>query len=109
MSHGNELLSLPMGWDSYGASALSPIVVGTAFRFLDQFMTDDMPCPQLVPTSHGGVNVEWHLNDGCDIEVEFHDGAIEALVADQHGEVVFPKGTHGHAVAQLLAPLLSQA
>ncbi len=102
-----ELLGLPVGWDSYGASAVAPIVVEAAFRFLGRFMADDLPIPQLTPTSVGGVNVEWHLSDVRDIEVEFHhDGEMEALVVDGTDESAFPKGTDSDAIAEAVPSLL---
>jgi hypothetical protein len=53
------------------------------------------------PTSVGGVNVEWHLSDVRDIEVEFHhDGEMEALVVDGDDESAFPKGTDADAITE---------
>jgi hypothetical protein len=102
-----ELLGLPVDWDSYGASAVTPIAVEAAFRFLGRFMADGLPIPQLTPTSVGGVNVEWHLSDVRDIEVEFHhDGEIEALVVDGTDESAFPKGTDADAIAAAVPSLL---
>ncbi len=70
-------------------------------------MADDLPIPQLTPTSVGGVNVEWHLSDVRDIEVEFHhDGEMEALVVDGTDESAFPKGTDSDAIAEAVPSLL---
>lgn len=101
------LLRLPGGWDSYGASAVAPVAVDAAFRFLGRFMADDLPVPQLTPTPVGGVNVEWHLSGARDIEVEFHhDGEIEALVVDGDDESTFPKGANADAIARAVPDLL---
>lgn len=102
-----ELLHLPLGWDSYGASVLSPVAVEAAFRFLGRFMADDLPTPELIPTSLGGVNVEWHLSEGCDIEIEFHDdGGMEALIVNDDEESVFPRGSDPSAIVEVVPVLL---
>lgn len=108
LSHrAEELLGLPVDWDSYGASAVAPIAVEAAFRFLGRFMADDLPIPQLTPTSGGGVNVEWHLSDVRDIEVEFHhDGEMEALVVNGDDESAFPKETDPDTIAEAVPSLL---
>lgn len=108
LSHrAEELLGLPVGWDSYSAAAVTPIAIEAAFRFLGRFMADDLPIPQLTPTSVGGVNLEWHLSDVRDIEVEFHhDGEMEALVVDGDDESAFPKGTDPDSVAKAVPALL---
>jgi hypothetical protein len=102
-----ELLGLPVGWDSYSAAAVNPVVIEAAFRFLGRFMADDLPVPQLTPTPVGGVNVEWHLSDVRDIEVEFHhDGEMEALVVDGDDESAFPKGTDPDSTVRAVPLLL---
>lgn len=108
LSHrAQELLRLPLDWDSYGASAVGPGAVKAAFRFLARFMADDLPIPQLTPTSVGSVNVEWHLSDTREIEVEFDsDGDIEALIVDGDVESAFPKGTNADFIAQVVPALL---
>jgi hypothetical protein len=94
LSHrAEELLGLPVGWDSYSAAAVNPVVIEAAFRFLGRFMADNFPVPQLNPTPVGGVNVEWHLSDVRDIEVEFHhDGEMEAIVVDGDDESAVSQG-----------------
>ncbi len=70
-------------------------------------MADDLPVPQLTPTPVGGVNVEWHLSDVRDIEVEFHhDGEMEALVVDGDDESAFPKGTDPDSIVRAVPLLL---
>lgn len=65
-----ELLSLPENWDSYGASRIKPDLVNAAITFLLETMLVHTPTPSVVPTSAGGVQVEWHTK-GIDLEVEF--------------------------------------
>jgi hypothetical protein len=65
-----ELLSLPPNWDSYGAPRVDPSYVEAALRLALDVMRDDTPVPSVVPTSRGGVQLEWHTR-GIDLEVEF--------------------------------------
>lgn len=62
------LLRLQANWDSYGAPAISPTAAFTALQFLEQ-LPAHAPRPSLVPTSKGGLQIEWHAG-GVDIEIE---------------------------------------
>lgn len=64
-----ELLRLPAGWNSYGASAVQIGAVEAALRVLIETMQSHTPAPSIVPTSHGGVQLEWHTRE-IDLEVE---------------------------------------
>jgi len=64
------LLALEQGWDSYGSPCIDPRYVGAAVRLILDAMQDDTPVPSVVPTSRGGVQLEWHTR-GIDLEVEF--------------------------------------
>ena len=62
-----SLLRMELGWDSYGAQAVSPRAVETALAFLSRLLA--LPQPSIVPTPAGGIQLEWH--DGrVDIEIE---------------------------------------
>jgi hypothetical protein len=63
-----ELLDLPDNWNSYGANPIDPAQVAWALDLLARTMKLDSPTPTVVPTSHGGVELEWHLR-GVDLEV----------------------------------------
>ena len=65
----SELLNLPENWDSYGACRISPAATAFALQLLSETMQTDTPVPALVPTSGGGVQLEWHTR-GIDLEVE---------------------------------------
>jgi hypothetical protein len=65
-----NMLSLAANWDSYGAPPIDPITLSSALEFLCDAIQDDTPAPSVVPTSHGGIQIEWHTQ-GIDIEVEF--------------------------------------
>jgi hypothetical protein len=64
-----DVLSLPPNWDSYGAPRVAPACVAAALRWLVETLRDDTPTPSIVPTSRGGVQIEWHTR-GIDMEIE---------------------------------------
>ncbi len=64
-----ELLWLARGWDSYGARPIDPRNVVAMLEFLVRVMANDTPAPSVVPTSGGGVQIEWH-EAGVDFEIE---------------------------------------
>jgi hypothetical protein len=81
-----SLLTLPAGWDSYGARAPDPSCVLAAWRLLAAVMRDHIPAPTVVPTVRGGVQLEWHRN-GADLEIE--------VVAPREFVVSFEAGDTG--------------
>ena len=81
----NEFLALPPNWDSYGAPTISVDILEYALRILSFTMDDATPLPTVVPTSEGGVQVEWHemkldieieVNSTSRITVSFEDGSM---------------------------------
>jgi hypothetical protein len=64
-----ELLSMQENWDSYGAAPIRPEFVATASSLLRSIMDQNTPLPAIVPTTPGGVQIEWH-RDGIDLEIE---------------------------------------
>ena len=76
------LLDLRPNWDSYGAHPISTTSVETAVSLLLQVMQDHSVPPAVVPTSSGGVQLEWHLR-GIDLEAEVSpSGAVYAYEHD---------------------------
>ena len=65
-----QLLNLPQNWDSYGARCVDPNCVSAALSLVLDVLRDDTPPPSVVPTSQGGIQLEWHTK-GIDFEVEF--------------------------------------
>jgi len=65
----SELLKLSSGWNSYGARPVDIGLVRSALELMAATMRPDTPPPSVVPTSRGGVQLEWHLG-GIDLEVE---------------------------------------
>ena len=64
-----DLLHLPPNWYSYGARPVEERNIAVALELLIRIMQDDTPSPSVVPTTTGGVQLEWHLQ-GVDLEVE---------------------------------------
>jgi hypothetical protein len=66
----NALLNLQANWDGEGAPRINFDCAMGAFSFLFANSMHETPAPQLVPTSTGGIQVEWHLY-GTDLEIRF--------------------------------------
>ena len=64
----SRLLQLPDNWDSYGGEPVSSAVVLRALLLLTEVMTEDSPLPAVIPSSDGGVQLEWHRG-GVEVEV----------------------------------------
>jgi hypothetical protein len=79
-----DLLSLPANWDSYGAREIDLSCVKFAFeKLLPLAMRPKTPLPSVVPTTRGGVQLEWHTR-GIDLEVEvIAPGRLYAAYEDQ--------------------------
>jgi hypothetical protein len=63
-----SLLNLKPGWNSYAAPQIDRAAVIKALQLLDQTMPDLAPPPSVVPSSRGGVQLEWHTH-GIELEV----------------------------------------
>lgn len=61
---------LPMqsGWDSYDAPPIGRDVCFFALEVLHSVMHSRTPIPQVVPSSVGGIQLEWHVK-GIDLEL----------------------------------------
>jgi len=60
---------LPLGWDGYSAPPVKWDAGMFALNVLTQVMLPRTPAPQIVPSSAGGVQFEWHTGG---IDLEFH-------------------------------------
>jgi len=63
-----ELYSLESGWDGNGAPAISMSAGMFGLTVLQQVMLPRTPIPEIVPSSSGGVQFEWH-EGGIDLEL----------------------------------------
>jgi hypothetical protein len=83
MERLQELASLPAGWNSYNAKPVSSKSVHRlATTLFDIVLRDDLPTGAIVPTSAGGLQIEWHRR-GADVEINVPPaGPIEYLIVD---------------------------
>lgn len=66
-----EFSALLANWDSYGSRRIDDLAIYHAVKFLLMVVgAKDGPVPIVVPTSRGGIQLEWHAI-GADLEVEF--------------------------------------
>jgi hypothetical protein len=65
-----KLLELGPDWDTYGGAPVDPRCVAAALDLARRTFRSDTPSPSVVPTSRGGVQLEWHIG-GVELEVEF--------------------------------------
>jgi hypothetical protein len=63
-----RLVNMKKGWDSYEARPIRRDAGFFALELLQQFMRNRTPAPQVVPTSAGGIQLEWH-EKGIDLEL----------------------------------------
>ena len=89
-----QLMALPRGWNSYDASPVSDSALRRTVEFLVEYVAVGFDLPVVVPTVHGGLQLEWHCN-GVDIEVE--------VASDGHVAYFAEDDTMGEPVAVNLA------
>lgn len=79
-----RLLALGDNWNGYGERAVHEGAVKRAMEVLDVVGVDG-PCPDVVPTSEGGVQLEW-TSSASEIEVEIPPvGPALVFVVDDSG------------------------
>jgi hypothetical protein len=64
-----DLADLRDGWDSYGAPPIDRFVLAAVTHLLERLPWDEIRPPQVVPTSLGGITLEWH-RPGLEFSVE---------------------------------------
>jgi hypothetical protein len=77
-----ELAKLSRGWDSYDALPVFPAVIDRVREVLERHPASG-PRARIVPTSEGGIQLEWS-NGNKEVEIEFHpDGSTTFLQCGQ--------------------------
>ncbi len=77
-----RLENLRENWDNEGSLQPSRVTIETAKAFIRSLPYEDLPIPFVVPTSLGGLQLEWN-EDRKEIEVEIlPDGSLEFLKAE---------------------------
>ena len=69
-----QIGELDENWDSYGAPPIDPHCAEAATNLLLSVLDSSTPKPCVVPTSRGGIQLEWH-RAGVDLEVEIESPA----------------------------------
>lgn len=68
-----RLLSMPSDWDSYGAKPIDRQIAIAALNLVGIVVVNGAPLPALIPTSDGGIQLEWH-RCGVDLEIRVISG-----------------------------------
>ncbi len=90
-----HLSRLSDNWDSYGGRPLTDEAVFTSLSVIARLLSDESVPPAIVPTSEGGVQLEWH-REGDELEIRvapggeisafrFNEAAGEAAEVDRVG------------------------
>ncbi len=79
------LVNLAENWDSYGGHPVDPDVARFAYRLIGELLGPAQPLPALIPTSQGGLSLEWHAID-FDVQVNIPpEDDVEVFYRD-HGD-----------------------
>lgn len=78
-----DWLNEPQGWDSYGASSISPWAVASAARFLRGIAEYGVPRPFITGNSDGGITGSWE-SDRYSVQLDFHESSIDLFFWDKY-------------------------
>lgn len=100
-----HLLEMPEGWDSYAAPSISHDIGMFALVILNNIMGPRTPAPSVVPTSTGGLQLEWH-EKGIDLEIHVMGTYLcEFSVEDHRGEIASDEAELQDDFSVLAAPI----
>lgn len=103
-----QISVLPANWDSYGSQRIQDAAIVGAMQLLAVTLNPNGVAPMVVPTSVGGLQLEWH-QDGFDIEVEFSPtGAASAYLYDYQKDDAWEADRMSPEAAQRIAATLSR-
>lgn len=81
-----RLLWLPKNWNSDNPEQINPRAIEKILALLLAILEANSPPPVVVPTTRGGIQVEWHQN-GIDLEIEaFNSNKVGYYFSDPGGE-----------------------
>jgi hypothetical protein len=109
LSRFQYLSRLDENWDTYGGSPLSDDAIYTALSIIARLLRDESAPPAIVPTSEGGVQLEWH-RAGDELEIRVApSGAISAFrcneVAGEMAEIEQVSLTDLRPLVELAGPI----
>jgi hypothetical protein len=80
-----RLVRLESNWDSYGGRTIDPLAVRRAVELLIVILETTADAPAIVPTSEGGIQLEWHPQ-AADLELTIRpDGTVDAYLETESG------------------------
>lgn len=81
-----DLSTLPAGWDGYGAEPVDNSALRLTSSLLKEASDLGLPEPVVVPTSRGGLQIEWH-DDGVEVDLEIPpSGPAQLYVYMEHDD-----------------------
>jgi hypothetical protein len=76
---------LQFNWNSYGAMPIDPETAVAALQILLNALSENDPQPAVVPTSGGGILLEWHVG-GIDLEVDVRSPSSVQVAFEVDGQ-----------------------
>lgn len=102
----SQIGQLEGNWDSYGSLPPDPQCAVAAATLLLALIGPDTPHPQIVPTSRGGVQFEWH-RAGADLEIDIESPTrVHVYFEDQRDDKVVERTLSDNLLP--LVPLLER-
>ena len=99
----DHLLSLQPGWDSYRAEAIAFDAAVALIRLVADYCDNRTLRPSVVPTTQGGLQIEWHT-PLCELEIEFDNvGGCGLLAGAADGEPIEAEAPTSIELAKWLA------
>lgn len=94
------LRGLASGWDSYGAPPIDDAAIQAALSLVVDLSVAHLPLPAVVPTSKGGVSLEWrHGPQEIVVEIEPGAGGADVYYSDEEAGVEWDRPLHEAAGA----------
>lgn len=103
----HRLANLAQNWDGYGSPAIARDAIAVARKLLLGVEHDDLPTPDLLPISGGGVGIHWKVGTR-ELEFAIHpDKTVTYLrvLADSSGGEEVNEGTLSSRLKEDLRPL----
>lgn len=105
-----EIANLSFGWDDAGAQPIDPGVLDRVTQFVESDLVVALPVkPSLVPTTCGGMLVEWHT-ESVDLVIELEVGEVPSFYfsntqtgEEEEGPLAASPGVIANAFARLAA------
>ncbi len=74
----SQMTALPTNWNGYGSPPPGAKAAEHAIRFLKSVDGDNLPEPNIVPVSGGGIQLEWY-HCGRELELEIVSGEDDLI------------------------------